>query len=144
MSNDPSWPYWILEDGVPVKTDIRTWGEWFQTADRTIVRTQLDGAYVSTVFTGMGFQTSGPPLLYETMSFADPDADYVLENCGPWPSGSEEEARRVHKTVCEELALELKRYHDHMRELREQEEQRDQWLQNKKRILKWRKKPSTK
>ena len=144
MSNDPSWPYWILEDGVPVKTDIRTWAEWFEKSDRTIVRTQLDGAYVSTVFTGMGFQTSGPPLLYETMSFADPDADYVLGNCGPWPSSTEEEARRVHQTACEELAREMKSYHDHMREAEKRNEQRSQRLQERGRILKWRKKPSTK
>ena len=68
--------HYILHDGTPVpEPNILTWGQWYEMTDRSVARTELyDGVVcVSTVFLGLdyNFLGSGPPILYETMIFAD-------------------------------------------------------------------------
>lgn len=63
---------YILEDQKIIKVDnLLTWQIWFQEADRTVKKTQIDtDVEVSTVFLGVDHQWStGPPLLFETMVF---------------------------------------------------------------------------
>ena len=53
--------------------DLFEWARWFETADRTIALTQLDGMRVSTVFLGLDHSFgSGEPLLFETLIFGGP------------------------------------------------------------------------
>lgn len=67
---------YILDDaGNPVaEPDVLAWARWFQTADRTIGHTELNGGVVvSTVFMGLDRAFgAGPPLLFETMIFGGP------------------------------------------------------------------------
>lgn len=71
--------YYRLEGTQPVPAqDLLTWIAWFETADRTVARTQVaEATCVSTVFLGLDHQWGvGPPLLFETMvrGLADDDA----------------------------------------------------------------------
>lgn len=63
--------YVLDEAGNPVEEkDLLTWARWFESADRTVARDQIDEARISTVFLGMDHSyTEGPPVLYETMVF---------------------------------------------------------------------------
>ncbi len=64
--------YILDEHGGPqLEPDIMTWSQWFETADRTVARTQIGDVVVSTVFLGFdhNFGADGPPLLFETMVF---------------------------------------------------------------------------
>lgn len=64
--------YYVLDaQGLPrPEADSLAWGRWFQTADRTVARTQFRGGYVSTVFLGIDLSMMpGPPVLWETMVF---------------------------------------------------------------------------
>lgn len=66
--------YILDEHGEPeLEPDILKWAEWFETADRTVARTQIGDVVVSTVFLGIDHAFGdGPPLLYETMTFGGP------------------------------------------------------------------------
>jgi hypothetical protein len=88
---------YILEGHEPVPCpDLITWGKWFQTADRHVAKTEIGDANVSTVFLGLNHQWgSGPPLLFETMIFGGPHADYQ-ERCSTW-----NEAEAMHQRACD-------------------------------------------
>lgn len=71
----------ILKDGKPVpEPDIRAWGRWFETslAERVVAKTTVGDSHVSTVFLGTdhNFSAAGEPILWETMIFGGPHADY--------------------------------------------------------------------
>ena len=72
--------YILDADRNPVKCDnILEWGRWFESSDRrTVAMTDFDGGYVSTVFLGMdhNFQSTGKPILWETMIFGGPHDGY--------------------------------------------------------------------
>lgn len=64
--------HYILEGQTIVEADnLLTWAMWFEKADRTVNKTQIDtGEEVSTVFLGINHQWGdGPPILFETMVF---------------------------------------------------------------------------
>jgi len=64
--------YYILVDGEPVPTsDLFTWGEWFETADRNVAKTEIGETLVSTVFLGLdhSFGNGSIPILFETLVF---------------------------------------------------------------------------
>ena len=74
--------HWILSDDEPPREiavpDVLTWARWFEDFDNCIRQTQIRrgevaGPWVSTVFLGLdhNFGAAGPPLLYETMVFAN-------------------------------------------------------------------------
>jgi hypothetical protein len=68
--------YYILDDaGNPVAVrDILEWGRWYETADRTVCKTEVrPGVRVSTIYLGLDHGFGGRPLLYETMVFGLPD-----------------------------------------------------------------------
>jgi hypothetical protein len=64
--------YILDDDGEPQPCpDLRTWGRWMETADRTVLKSTHRGVVVSTVFLGLdhNFAAAGPPVLWETMIF---------------------------------------------------------------------------
>jgi hypothetical protein len=88
--------------------NILKWAMWFETADRTVRRTALkrgdppeEYCVVSTVFLGLdhNFRGVGPPVLFETMVFADgSDAFNIQQRCVTWA-----DAERQHIEVCNEV-----------------------------------------
>jgi hypothetical protein len=86
--------YILNEQGevVPCENTL-TWAKWFETADRTVAKTQGQGWMVSTVFLGMDHQFGdGPPMLWETLVFGGP-----LDGEGD-RYATAEEARAGHET----------------------------------------------
>ena len=64
---------WILRDGVAVPAGVEEWGAWFEKADRTVAKTGVGEAQVSTVFLGLNHSFGeGPPVLWETLVFGGP------------------------------------------------------------------------
>lgn len=63
--------YILDEHGEPkLEPDIMKWSQWLETADRTVVRTEVGDVVVSTVFLGIDHSFgTGPPRLFETMVF---------------------------------------------------------------------------
>ena len=75
---------YVLDGHTPVPATLMEWAKWFETADRHVAATTLeDGTYISTVFLGLdhNYGPSGPPLLFETMIFANPDENMIEEYC---------------------------------------------------------------
>ena len=66
--------YYRLEGKVAVKCfDVLEWGKSCESSNRTVAKTTVGGADVSTVFLGLDHSFgSGPPLLFETMVFGGP------------------------------------------------------------------------
>ncbi len=62
---------YILDGKTPQHcTDLFKWGEWYETADRSVKITQIDDALISTVFLGLDRNLDGAtPLLFETTVF---------------------------------------------------------------------------
>ena len=64
--------YYILSaDGQPIPAPTMRWAMWLETADRTVARTEIGEAEVSTVFLSLdhNFSGKGAPVLYETLVF---------------------------------------------------------------------------
>jgi hypothetical protein len=75
MRRDRPHLYILDATGKPVPaTNLLRWGEWFERANRTVEKDEIDGHFISTVFLGIdhNFLGEGPPILWETMVF-DPD-----------------------------------------------------------------------
>lgn len=90
-------------DGAPVAVDeVLVWASWFETADRSVAQTQIGPLRVSTVFLGLDHQWGdGPPVLWETMVFADLEhSDHTRRYT------SREAAVEGHAEVCVELQIE--------------------------------------
>lgn len=70
-------PHFYIEvDGQPEPIDgIEEWGQWFETADRVVARTEVGEYMVSTVFLAFdhNWTQEVPPILYETLVFGHPD-----------------------------------------------------------------------
>jgi len=80
--------HYVLDDnGEPLQVDdVLAWAAWFETAHaaRVVAQDELAGGVsVSTVFLGLdhnwGF--GGPPVLWETMIFGGPHADWQRRWC---------------------------------------------------------------
>jgi len=89
---------YILDGHTPVLcADLITWAMWFETAERTVARTETaDGARISTVFLGLDhrFGSDGPPLLFETMIFGGAQDGYQ-ERYATWDEAVEGHAIAV-------------------------------------------------
>lgn len=99
---------YILDGHTPVKEpNVLTWGRWMETADRTVALTILEnGTRVSTVFLGVdhAFFGDGPPILFETMVFAEGSwVDLLMERYTTW-----DEAKAGHEEIVERLKKEAK------------------------------------
>ena len=100
---------YILDGHRPVpEPNMVRWAMWFETGNRIVRQQRLyrgdppqEYAYVSTVFLGLdhNFSRIGPPVLFETMVFADgTDIDGIQERCSTW-----DDAERQHVRVCQEV-----------------------------------------
>ena len=73
MNDDQRPVHYILDGKTAVpETNFLKWGQWFETADRTVALPQLDsGEYVSTVFLAIDHAhgLSDTPILFETLVF---------------------------------------------------------------------------
>lgn len=88
---------YILIDRVPTPCpDITRWAMWYETADRTVAKTDIDGVRVSTVFLGYnhGFW-HGEKLFFETMIFGG-QFDQECMRCETW-----QQAEAQHREACE-------------------------------------------
>ena len=95
---------YILIGQTPVpEPDLLTWGEWFETADRVVAKTEVGSSVVSTIFLGLdhSFFDKGPPLLFETMVFTD-GIGGEMWRCSTWL-----EVERQHAEVVEEVRSKL-------------------------------------
>jgi hypothetical protein len=65
--------HWILNaagEAVPFDGHFLKWAEWFETADRVVMQTDVaEDIRVSTVFLGLDYGFGGRPLVFETMVF---------------------------------------------------------------------------
>lgn len=88
---------YILVDRKAVPADTMTWARFFEDmSQRRVADTKFGDVRVSTVFLGLDhrFEDSGPPLIFETMIFGGPHADYQTR-CSTW-----EEAEEMHRVAC--------------------------------------------
>ena len=97
---------YILVGKEPVREDdLLKWGMWFETADRSVARTEFDGlngAYVSTVFLGLDHDWTGTrPILFETMCFGGP-LDGEMYRYSTW-----EEAEDGHQAMVDRVMKHL-------------------------------------
>ncbi len=91
--------HWILNGQQPVATDLMTWAEWMEKAERHVARDVIGESEVSTVFLGLdhNFSAGGPPILFETMVFGG-KMDGHMERYATWA-----EAERGHRKVVEQV-----------------------------------------
>jgi hypothetical protein len=91
---------YILVGQTPVpEPDPLKWAEWFETAERQVARDEIGAGLVSTVFLGLDHDhmRNGPPILFETMVFADGGEIEYMERCSTWL-----EAEAMHKRAVAE------------------------------------------
>jgi hypothetical protein len=64
---------------------LMEWARWYESADRTVRKTDVNGVLVSTVFLGIDhrFAGFGPPILFETMIFGG-EHDEHQDRCATW------------------------------------------------------------
>jgi hypothetical protein len=71
--------HYILDGHDAKEAELFEWAKWFETSDRRVKVTAIDGVKVSTVFLGLDHNWGdGPPLIFETMVFGgkfDQDQD---------------------------------------------------------------------
>lgn len=82
--------------------DLMKWARWFETAERTVAKTQVGKLKVSTVFLGLdyNFGYGCQPILFETMIFDGPelkDTGYQTR-CSTW-----EQAEAMHEKAVESI-----------------------------------------
>jgi hypothetical protein len=91
---------YILVNGKPTEEpDFIKFGRWFETADRKVDYTKVEGHVVSTVFLGIdhGFG-EGKPVLFETMIFGDGEYDQF-----GWRWHTMGEAKNGHHAIVDAL-----------------------------------------
>lgn len=88
--------WYILDGKTPVhEPDFMKAARWFETANRVVARTTVNGLLVSTVFLGIDHSFGGgPPSLFETMVFGSSgeEIEDYTERCSTW-----DEAEAQHK-----------------------------------------------
>lgn len=64
--------YILREQQIVSEPDQLRWAQWFESADRVVAKTTIEGFEISTVFLGIDHNwNGGPPILFETMVFSD-------------------------------------------------------------------------
>ena len=92
--------HYILVNCVPVEEpDLMKWAMWFERSDnRTVAKTSIGTARISTVFLGLDFSwEEGPPLLFETMVFGCPLLGDLMSRYSTWPEAEDGHRITVHK-----------------------------------------------
>lgn len=87
---------YILDGKTPVQVDLLEWAKWFDTADRSVGRTEIGDVSVSTVFLGIDHRNNpdGHPVLFETMIFGGTHDQYQAR-CSTWDEAEKQHARAV-------------------------------------------------
>ncbi|WP_244832485.1 hypothetical protein [Caballeronia sp. TF1N1] len=93
--------FYKLENKRPVQCATgQEWAEWYEASvksgERVVARDELDGALISTIFTGLdpnGTNTD-TPLLFETAFFFDGKSTGVAIRSASW-----EQAEREHRKI---------------------------------------------
>lgn len=93
---------YVLDGKVPRPASSMEWAAWLEAADRKVARTEIGDTVVSTVFMdGLDHAHlgDGPPILFETMVFADGDPlDEIQVRYSTWA-----EAETGHIEICEQI-----------------------------------------
>lgn len=85
--------HYILDGKIPIPVDLLVWARWLEEhrADRIIKQETVGNCWVSTVFLGLNhnYLDDGPPLLFETMVFAEKDSkrdynDLYMDRYSTW------------------------------------------------------------
>ena len=88
--------FYILDGKTPIPCDLIEWAKWIETADRTVKKTNIGEARVSTVFLGLDYSYGIPgewlPILFETMVFGGTMDRAITRYCS-WEEA--EEGRKV-------------------------------------------------
>jgi len=83
---------------VVASDDLMAWARCFESADRVVAKTTINGVDVSTVFLGLDHQFGeGPPLVFETMVFGG-SLDGEQERYSTWA-----EAEAGHRVMCDRV-----------------------------------------
>lgn len=86
---------YILDGHKAVPATLMEWAKWYETADRTVAKTQIGDVNVSTVFLGLDHSFGyGPPQLFETMAFGG-ELDQEQERYSTW-----DQAIAGHDVMC--------------------------------------------
>lgn len=94
----------IGQTAVP-EPDLLKWGEWFETADRIVAKTEVGSILISTVFLGLDHAWhDGAPLLFETMVFSDTLDALDCWRCSTWAEAEAQHARVVERMKQGELS----------------------------------------
>lgn len=93
--------YYLL-DGTEVS--VLEWAAEYETRDRSIGKTTVGDVLVSTVWLGGGRAFGeGPPLIFETMVFRDPDGEFEALDEFSRRYWTREQAVAGHAAVCVEV-----------------------------------------
>lgn len=88
---------YVLDGHEPIpEPDLMKWAKWFEKTDRRVASTKIaDDVTVSTVFLWLNHNFGrGAPLLFETMIFGGPHADYQ-ERYTTWDEAEAGHAKAV-------------------------------------------------
>lgn len=99
---------YILKNRIPVvEPDTEKWLEWKRSKKHYVKVDKVKKIKISTVFLGVNYNISGegPPLLFETMIFAngEDEIDHQVKRTSTY-----EEAETAHREMCEEVQDYLK------------------------------------
>lgn len=104
--------YILNEAGEPVPAPLLQWSKWLVTdlsfKLRRVCRERIGSVQVSTVFLGLDHNHSpnGPPILWETMIFADAQ-NHKLHGMIRRCTGGREQAEAMHVEVANEVRAAL-------------------------------------
>lgn len=95
--------HYILEGKIAKRVDFLTWAMWYQRADRTVAKTEVDDVTVSTVFFGLDFAwgEEDVPELFETMILGG-ELDGEKIRCATW-----EQAEQLHERYVAMVRAEI-------------------------------------
>ncbi len=89
--------HYILDGHEPVPANIENWARWINRSGRTVAKTEVRGAHISTVFLGLDHNFGdGPPLLFETLVF-DGTLAGEMERYTTWDKAEQGHARMVER-----------------------------------------------
>lgn len=102
--------YILVGRAVESVDDPMTWARWFDTADRMVAKDEIDGVLVITVFLGLdhNFFEQGPPILFETMIFDNPQKSFAESYCERYSSWTEAEAGHAIAVAMVTVKLKMK------------------------------------
>lgn len=99
---------YILDGKVPKPVDdIKKWANWFETANRIVKSTMINGVHISTVFLGCdhSFKNDGSQL-FETMIFGGNNDGYQIR-CATWREAENQHQKAINIVNGDKLLSEI-------------------------------------